>query len=240
MPRFIRALIVSGFCLTCAAAALAESFFLRYDADATFPEQEGWSHWTSNPEAPVQRTVEDSVFRLNSMASPGTADLYDLRGPDLIPGPGEFLRVDWRMRVLQQADTGLDWFGDAGMAISAADYEGAFLNLAPNLVSVSAPGTQGYSVLSLLEPGTWYTYSFLTNLQQCDLFVDGRLVFHGVLYTSAPETPHPWISWGDPWSGTGSDSEWDYVQVSIVPEPGTILAALLAAATACRRRSMLL
>jgi hypothetical protein len=163
------------------------------------------------------------------MASPDTADLYAVSASDLMPGPGEFLRVDWRMRVLQQQDEGApDWFGDAGMHIARSYGESAPLNLAPDLISALTPGYSGYQVLSLLEPGAWHAYSFLTDMEHYDLFVDDRLVFHSALYSGEPSTPAPYISWGDPWTGAGSQSEWDYVRVSIVPEPPGVLVGILA------------
>jgi hypothetical protein len=228
MPRFIRALIVSGFCLTYVAPALGDTFSLYYEADGTFPEQEGWSRWTYHPDPAHVRTVADGVFSINSMASPGTADVYRVGGLDLVPGSGQLLRVDWRTRVLQQDVDDLDWFGDATMLVGRSNDQYASFNLGPAVISALTPGYSGYRVISHLEAGAWHTYSLLTDMQHYDLYVDGQLLFQDVLYTGTPETPNPRVSWGDSWSGAGSQSQWDYVRVSIVPEPGGLLIGAVA------------
>jgi hypothetical protein len=226
MTGFIRALTVSGLWLTCAASALADSFFLRYDGDETFPEEEGWTRSSGNqPDGKVVRTLEDGIFRINSMES-FDWDVYQLASPSLVPEPTELLRVDWRMRVLQQGATDVpDWFGEAGMYIRVNGY--ASFHLSPDSVSVRMPEYPDYQLLAL-EPGAWHTYSFLTNAQHYDLFVDGQVAFQSNHRES--ETPYPIILWGDTWSGGtgGSESEWDYVQVSIVPEPGGLLIGAVA------------
>jgi len=228
MHCLIRLMVVSGLSLTCAAPVLANSFSLYYEADGAFPEQENWTRWIYNADPAYTRAVEGGVFRTNSLASPATGDLYSLRSSNLMPDLGEFLRVDWCMRVLQQDDTGLDWFGDAGMHIGRSYSQSVSFYMAPDSLSVLTPGASGYQILSSLEPRAWHTYSLLTNMDDYDLYVDGRFAFHSVLYTGDPDPPDTRVSWGDTWSGAGSESEWDYVRVSIVPEPGGLLLGAVA------------
>jgi hypothetical protein len=229
----LRAWIVGGLLLTCATTALGDRVILRYDADdGEFPEEEGWSRSSgSYPDGKVLRTIQDGVFRINSLES-NDWDIYQVTCPDAIPGPDEFLRVDWRMRVLQQGGTDLpDWFGEAGMYIRING--NAAFHISPNSISVMMGEYPDYQVYPLAATA-WHMYSFLTNAQRYDLLVDGVTAFRS--NTRASEPAYPSLLWGDTWSGGtgGSISEWDYVQVSIVPEPPGLLigaAAVLAFAS---------
>lgn len=210
--------------LAASGPAVAEPFFLRYEADV-LPEADGWSRQSGGPSAELIREIDDGVFRLDSRASGAIFDFYRLRVDALDLLPGESLRLKWRMRTLET--TGSPGRSDVALAVTNGQTAYALLFLAPDLVSedevLGGPLEHEFE----LTPGAWHTFELRSaDLHLYTLQVNGAAAFEGAFHDSALLGPLE-IAFGDVVSGRASLSEWDYVEIAVVPEPGPALGLVL-------------
>ena len=208
--------------------ARGDPFFLRYDADETFPEQEGWTRYWDDPDGQEVRTVEDGVLRLDTRRSYSIFDFCYVRSDAFDLDPGEELRISWRMQTFE-TDT-WDDFSDVALGITNGDAQYVKFFLTPGFVSRDEGGSPEIDLLFEYEPGVPHTFLFRTSdMESYELFVDGEPAFQGQFarYAMIGEYAQ-W--WGDTVTGRTSLSEWDYVEVAVVPEPATIGLALLSCA----------
>jgi hypothetical protein len=214
-----RALIALAVVCSLVSAAGADPFYLRYDPDETFPEQEGWSRNMYGPSSMIQRTIEDGVFRLDTRASASISDIYYVNDTALVPSEGETLRVEWRMRTVE---SDLSWYrSDVMLAIrNTTINQHAQLFIAPGFVSEEGTGTASDPEhLYQIAPSVYHDYIFTTaDMGTYELYVDGVLAFNGT-FTPYSWFPGPAVVWGDTFIGLASLSEWDFVEVAVVPEP---------------------
>jgi len=216
-----------------AGTAAADPFYLRYDADETFPEQEGWTRVTYGPAELIQRGVDDGIFWLDTRASELISDTYRVADPTIEPGIDEVLSVTWRMRTLETDTT--HYTSDVTLNVGN-DWGFAKFYLAPGYVSAHGAGVGPPEHVYLLEVGLMHTYHFVTaDLTSYQLYVDGQLAFEDVFTWNYPGSgPH--VSFGDSALGDTSLSEWDYVEVAVVPEPGTVWFLAIYGTSRFRRR----
>ena len=216
--------------------ARGDPFFLRYDAD-NFPEKAGWERYTYDPEGGLIRTVEDGIFTIDSRRSAYTADFYHRHVPAIELNLGEELRLEWRMRTLETDTT---WKRtDVVVGIGNLEEEFVEIYLAPDYVAVNEDGIEWPEHVYEFGQDQWHTFLFTsTDMQEFDLFVDGDFAFHGQFTRHWLLGPNR-VSFGDVVTGRTSLSEWDYVQVSVLPEAasGTLALASLAMAFAAVRRT---
>lgn len=203
--------------LASVSAASADPFYLRYDADETFPEQEGWTRYWSDPDGTLIRTVEHGIFRLDTRASTAIFDLYELVSQAFILDPGEELHVTWRMQTLE---TQVDWYwSDVLLGVVNADHAFARLFLGPDFVSADERPPLGPERLYEFQGGIPHTFAFVsTDMLEYDLYVDGVHAFRG-LFEGYAWRECPRIAFGDAVTGRSSLSEWDYLEVAVIPEP---------------------
>ena len=213
-------LLALGLLVCVVGAGRAAPFHLRYDADGTFPEEEGWHREFSDPTGELQRSALDGTFHLNTLASPGIYDFYMLSDPRLQPGPDEWLEVNWRM-LTRSADAP-NTISDVEVAIINGDQEYAQFFLGPDFVSGPGfPGIDPHYVYPL-DAEVWHEYSFVSaDLQSFELYVDGELAIASS-FVGISWTPGPTVAFGDTGIGLVSDSLWDFVEVQVVPEPSTV------------------
>lgn len=225
--RIVRSIFLTSTAYACAVFAGADPFYLRYDPEETFPEQEGWRRNVYGPSSLIQRSIDDGVFRLDTRASASIADSYYVNDPVLTPLAGESLRITWRMRTVE---TGTSWYRtDVALQIKNAepdDYVQFFF--APDYITeIDAGEPWAPEHYYQLIPYEYHDYVFIsTDMNTYDLYVDGQAVFHG-LFTPSSWFPGPSVVWGDTYIGLMSLSEWDYIEVSVLPEPNGLIMITL-------------
>jgi hypothetical protein len=198
---------------------MADGFDYLYTADR-FPESEAWWRHTNDPFQRIRRGIDNGVFWLDTRASLSISDLYKFEDLALEPSGGEPLRITWRMRTLETNTFGVQ--SDVALAFrnSAGDYVQFFL--APEFVFERGSGPPGAPQhLYRIAPQAFHTYVFETpDGQSYDLNVDGEFAFEGIFQSwSRPGAPQ--VVFGDTIHGNWSLSEWDFIRIQLVPEPGS-------------------
>ncbi len=218
-------MLMFGVCLLglVAGSARAEPFYLRYDADV-FPEEAGWERHSTDPGGVVVRTVKDGVLTIDSTASYYATDWYRRETPALTLDAGELFQLEWRMRTLM-TDT---WHSqcDTNVAISNAKRAYVQVYVARDFVAAyDDVGTEPAHVYAI-EGGEWNTFALESvNMQEYSLYVNGAFAFSGVFNGSLIAGPNL-LSFGESVIGMRSLSEWDYVAVTVVPEPEMVMAVV--------------
>jgi len=214
MRLLVVRIILSG---ALAISARAAPFYLRYDADETFPEQSGFTRRTIDPDGVLRRNVEDGVFTIDSRASASIVDLYRVRSDAFILGVDEEFRLSWRMRTLE--DTGRPSQTDVAMFITNNEAAWVDLQLGPEFVSEDEILFGEPEHFYPFAPGIFHEFSLRsTDMLSYGLFVDGQFAFEGRFHNQAISGPNL-VSFGDEIAGLASLSQWDYVEIAVVPEP---------------------
>ncbi len=200
-------------------SAQGESVFsLRYDARFQYPESLGWQRHHSSG---VTRTLGSGVLRVSA---DDAFDFYTIQSDAFSLADGESLVVRWRMRTLEGGKTGP---GQVTLAIHNESAESAWFTLSEGFVADTALMTGPIFV----ETGVFHEYEFRTDdMSDYTLMVDGELAIDGT-FSPSPGTPDSnSVSWGDSFIGSGAQSiaEWDFVEVTVVPEPGAAMVLLVA------------
>lgn len=206
--------------------ACADQFRLRYDGDEVYPEDAGWSRRVDDPDGLEQRSLDNGILRLDGTASPQIADVYEIHDSRLTLQPGERLTVEWRMRTLVNTFHE-DNRSDVSFFVATPFHTGLLLHLGTDRVAYNEDTTDpDADVVSLFRPGDFHSFLLDTyDYQSFSLQVDGSPAFSGVFSEGAVLVPR--LGFGDGYFGFSSLSEWDYVEVTIVPEPGTACLILL-------------
>jgi hypothetical protein len=195
----------------------ADPFYLRYDAEETYPEQDGFTRYGQDPEGLLVRSVKDGLFTIDSRASFGIFDLYLVQSDAFELERGEELRINWRMRTLE--DTGTPQQTDVNFFLSNSSAAFVDLFIGPGFVSENELGDEHFYPFL---PG-FHTFSFRSaDMLSYQLFVDGAFAFAGLFHAQAIIGPN-FVTFGDAVIGERSLSKWDYVEIAVVPEPSTIL-----------------
>jgi hypothetical protein len=213
--------------------ASAEPFLLRYDPGYAFPEEEGWQRLTYDPEGLLRRDTDGTFLTLDSSASDAIADSYWADGPGINPSAGEELRVTWRMQTIQTQTDNLR--SDVTLLLSRSEPTPSYVELflGPDYVS-EGYGPDGHPVhVYSFSPGL-HDFELVSNdLSSYALCIDGAVAFTGELGRPGGTGPFR-VCFGDSVIGLSSISQWDYVQVAVVPEPGGLAAAAVIVALATR------
>ncbi|MBU0639352.1 MAG: hypothetical protein KKB50_10850 [Planctomycetes bacterium] len=233
----MRYVLFVTFVLAAGATAAADPFYLRYDPnEGRFPEQEGWGRYWDDPEDKLVRSAEHGVFRLDTRGSASIFDLYEIISPAFSLQPGEELHISWRMRTLE---TDAD-FGRSDVVVAVINEFGPAVQffLAPSYVGEDEVLGGDVEHLYFVDVTVPHTYDFVTDdMSTYQLYVDGNNAFSGVFHDYAWR-PKPRVTFGDAITGYTSLSEWEYVQIEVVPECRMSMFAATVAAilTLVRRR----
>ena len=227
MIRILCACVVLGFG---SLPASAEEFYLRYDGN-DFPENEGWERRFSDPGGQIKREIDNGVFRLDTRASTSIYDGYVIQSEALDLLTGEELRMSWRMETIETQTP--YWLSDVVVGLTNAEAAYVQLLIAPGFVREGDLPGGDPAHLYLFDVGVPHTFSFVTtDMQEYDLFVDDEFAFHGLFDSSALIGPlHAWF--GDGAVGLSSLSQWDWIEIAVVPEPAC--ASLLLFVLVARR-----
>ncbi len=205
-----------------------------YDGN-DYPENEGWTRYTYDPNSQLDRGVRDGIFTLDTLASGLIYDYYVVTDPALTPGTGQTLLASWRMRVTDGA-TGWYW-SDTMVVIENEAEEHASFYIGTDFISELGDINIPPHLLPI-EPQVWHTYLFVSDdLLSYRFYVDGVFAFESWLHGGS-WSEGPAVAWGDAGQGAvSSRSEWDYVQVQVVPESSVLTSiAVLFAVTGFRSR----
>ena len=228
---------MSRICVALAALALAvvpalaDTWWYTYEADGTFPEQQGWTRYVMGGGA--QRWFEDGAFVLDASADPGIADFY-AKGMPSLPDPNDPTHAfvcEWRLRV----DSVTGWVSpDIGFMFEG--YGDIFLGYQMGRI-YSFHETE---YIADFEPGISHSYRLVTSdMVSYTLAIDGAVVYTGEV---SPWAPGSGVTFGDNATGSASLSRWDYLRYGVIaiPEPGSILlcvTAVLGLRNRLRRRA---
>jgi len=230
-----RALVSLILLVLATSLGRADSFYLRYDADETFPEQEGWTRYWDDPDGELVRTIEDGIFRLDTRGSSAIFDLYRVISDAFDLEGGERLEVTWRMQTVETSGS----YGRSDVIVLIVNKDHAYAEFFLGRDFVSEDEELGgepehfYNV----DPGVPHVLEFVTDdMSDYELFVDGDFAFRGLFHGYAWHAV-PRVSFGDAMIGRTSLSEWDYVEVAVVPEASSSVlgAALVTVAWGYRR-----
>jgi len=171
-----------------------------------FPVPEGWEEEKYGGGAELE--LVDGTLVIDGWASTSISDFFhqDLTA---LPGPNQYLRVDWRLRVDQ-----VQGFADPGMQIASPQGSVVLIYQINRIYSIF----EGW--VSDFTAGEFHDYTFISSdMETYTLYVDGVLVwagqFHGVNYP-------PNIEWGDYMrGGAASVSTWDHVRFEVIG-PGDV------------------
>jgi hypothetical protein len=216
-------------CVTAATPqAAANLYWIAYEGN-DFPENEGWIRRIRGGGA--ERTLDNGVFRLNSLADTEIKDSYTIErqiNPDL----GEVFIAEWRLRIVENLN-----FYEAGIGI-APDFPGtlSFQYTLDHVISTREDWSQA------ITPLDFHSYRVeSTDMVNYRLWIDGQFARTG--QWDLISFNQSFFVFGDmgQFGGTGSVTEWDYVRFGVVPEPGTgsILLSVLAALAAMYKRRCL-
>ncbi len=201
-------MVVALLCLGAAAAVgLGEPYWVSYEANAGFPEDEGWTRYTSGGGA--QRWFEDGALVIDTLANPGISEAYGWWRPGALdPDPGQYFVAAWRLCLSQLQGT----IG-ASVGIYSDQRRAAAFDIEWDGVHVGGVGT-----VATFEPGVFHDFEFRSPdlLTYYALYVDGVLVYTGAFWTSVSASL---VHWGESTQGEISLTHWDYVRFGVVPEP---------------------
>lgn len=203
------------------AGARADQYWVSYEADGTFPEEEGWQRSAYGGGA--ERSFEDGCLVLDAGGVSGIIDNYYILR-DLDPGPGEVFRMEWRLRV-DEAE-----YPDPVVAVTS--YGGGMVDLT---YTGEAVRSVFEDITIPIEAGLFHEYVLTSgDMATYELAIDGQVVhtgqFVGTMWDSI-------VAWGDSFYDASSASRWDYVRFGVVPEPSAVLVLALAAVAVTSTRA---
>ena len=199
--------------------AVADTWWYTYEADGTFPEQEGWARNVMGGGA--QRWFEDGAFVLDASASPGIVDFY-AKGMPSLPDPNDPMQAfvcEWRLRV--DAMTG---YWDPTFFLLFEGHGDILLGYEMGQIY----SLHEHQYIAAFQPSVFHSYRIVTNDMTTYTFaLDGVVVYTGEVSVWAPSSV---VQFGDTNTGSGAVSRWDYVRYGViaVPEPGSLLLCVTA------------
>lgn len=203
------------------SAAGADEFYLRYDAEGGFPEEQGWSRRYDDTAGEIVRELRDGIFVDDTRSSIENFDLYEIWPKELNLNEGETLEITWRMRTLETDDSALR--SDVAVSIANSSNRYAQFFLAADFVSEHWVNGRMKNVYGIAG-GAFHTYRFVSNdMSRYELFVNDEFAFADSFHDVADG---PRVAFGDTISGRSSLAEWDFVEVNVIPEPTSGLALL--------------
>jgi hypothetical protein len=209
---------------------MAEPFYLRYDASA-FPEAVGWDRLLNDPEQALDRSLADGNLALDTRGSLLISDLYSVSDSSIAPGSGETLDLRWRVQTLYSSDS----YGSSEVAVTILNPARAYVSLriGPDFVAEDRFRFGYQDLIAPISIDAPHSYHVQTaDFATYSLFVDGALAFEGDFHWQAIPTG-PSIYFGDTLiGGTVSVASWDFLEVSVSPEPRSLLMLFLPLALA--------
>ncbi len=213
-------------------AAHGTPWWVSYEANPGYPEQEGWTRVWGNWQGQYQgsganRTLENGILTYDSLYDAGVYDYNYIERPgELDPGDGETLVMEWRLKVDTVQgwlyDPTVDLASDTGMIVGFAFAYDEIYSLFEDNVHIA------------ILPGEFHNYLLESeSMLSYKLYVDGALVRTGAFWQSLSYSR---VGWGDGAQGSASLHRWDYFRVGAVPAPQAFPAFLLCAASSRRRK----
>lgn len=232
----MKPIVVTAF-LAFALPASAGEFFLRYDGEKSYPEQDGWTRLLYDPEGGLVRTLEDGALVLDTRASLLTSDRYRTDDAALAPLAGELLRVTWRVQTtFSNGGLGLS---EVALILVASDLRYVELQIGPDFVADDRYLGDEPSLIKPIAPGDFHTFELLTaDLERYELYVDGVSAFGADLHGEALGFG-PRMVFGDLLiGGVTSVAAWDFVEVAVTPDASTLSLFVAAIALSAMRRNV--
>lgn len=217
-------------CLLSSAVASAGEFHVRYDADV-YPERDGWSRYGQDPEDALRRELHDGLLEIDTRGSQLIFDLYEFYSDELEPAPGQQLRVDWRVRTLEgRSDRGAS---EVSMFVANRDDAYVQVKIGTDHVAESLYVFGYEEYLAPIDPAIPHTYSILTSdMRSYEFRIDDVVAWSGEFHWLGLRDG-PVVSFGDSAYGyPNSLAEWDFVAISVVPEPSALATLLILSCTA--------
>jgi hypothetical protein len=186
-------------------AARADLPCVAYEANS-LPQSEGWEEHQYGGGADLE--LIDGTLVIDGWASIAISDFFhqDLTA---LPGPNQYLRVDWRLRVDQ-----VQGFADPGMQIASPKGSVVLIYQINRVYSLSDNTWVGY-----FTPGDFHDYTFISSdMETYSLYIDRTLSYAGE-FVGLNYPPN--IEWGDYGQGAASVSTWDHVRFAVVA-PGDV------------------
>jgi hypothetical protein len=215
-----RAIALFALAVGTALPLAADQYWIAYEGN-DFPENEGWSRYSSEP--PAQRWLAGGSLFIDSRANVDITESYGMiRKQGFDPGPGETFIMRWRLKVHESH------LWDAGVAFRSDEvYAVTFLFDEGSVISAYEPIAPAQ-----FQPGVFHEFELRSvDMRAYELRIDGALAMEGRFFESGF---FPSIGFGDIVRGGASLAEWDYLRFGVVPEPSAWLMALVA--LACIRR----
>jgi len=219
--RFKLALRVLFIAISSAAAAVATAapFHFRYDATGGhYPEEVGWTRSLYDPDDAYVRNVENGELIIDSRGSLLASDRYTLASEMIVPGPGEWFEMTWRVQTTESSGN----FGDSDVSVALLNESLGFVAfyIGPDFVAEDRYVPGGIQYIQPIAPDVAHTYRLVSpNLQNYDLYIDGVFAFDGEFHLQGLGLG-PRVVWGDRLSGgVSSRSAWGFVEVLTIPEP---------------------
>lgn len=209
----------------CGAITRADWWY-TYEADGSYPEQEGWERNTAGGGG--QRWFEDGAFVLDTSANGGIMDFYG-KGIPSLPDPNDPTHAfvcDWRLQI----DSMTGWWNPT-FFVTFDGYGDVVLGFQMDRIYSLYEG----KYIAYFEPGVFHTYRLVTCTMDTYTFVvDGVTVYAGDV---SPWANASVVQFGDNTTGSASLSRLDYLRYGViaVPEPGPFLLCVTAA-TGLRNR----
>lgn len=202
---------------------------LLYDG-SVFPEQGGWTI-AGDPEDPTAytRTLDDGVLGIEGLA--GQSSTVQYRAEAALDSG--LIVCEWRSRTSNDHGySSLVWSlmnpGAWSQVIIGWDAHHATAYFEPEagVIASSAqmPLTEGYHTYRLVSDGSMHS-----------LFVDGALLLSGALQAPMGLDGQIQFGFGKPGGDVSTMSQWDYIQLTTVPEPWLGVAVLLGTILGKRR-----
>jgi hypothetical protein len=198
----------------------AEPYWIRYDAaSGLYPEQEGWTRGVSDP-AP-ERWLEDGKLFIDSRADWFLTDGY---AAPLLPGmltlsPGETFVMRWRVKIDEMIG-----YSAPGVLVLSDDHELMSLQMGLDFIELAYGETRAQ-----FSPYEWHEFTLQSSdMSTYSLEIDGVFGFSATALDESPFAPD--AGWGD-LSSHRALSEWEYVELGVVPEPttaGSLIAGTVA------------
>ncbi len=212
-----RQIIVVLLGLGAAAVATAEQYWVSYEAENTFPEDEGWMRYALAGGA--QRWFDDGALVIDSRASPSITEVYAWYRPvgQFDPqAPNEWLSVSWRLRIDE-----LQGFFDPTVGVYSDDHRAVAFDFRTDRVYEASEGAP----IATFEAGLYHEFEVRTvDVLTYNFYVDGVLAHTGSFWSSVGSTS--FVSWGSNTLGGASLTHWDYMRFGVAPEPLTFWLVL--------------
>jgi len=201
----MRSTLILGILGLGAAGGWAQLPCVSYEGN-DLPTAEGWLEEKYGGGAELE--LVDGSLVIDGWASTDISDFFHM---DLtaLPGPNQYLRVDWRLRVDQ-----LQGFADPGLQVASQKGSVVLVYQLNRIYSLF----EGW--VTYFSPGEFHDYTLISpEMDSYVLYLDAVAVWWGE-FVGGSYLPN--VEWGDYMrGGAASISTWDYVRFEVTM-PGDV------------------